>query len=106
TELTSNTATTTLVLPVLADAGPALGLHPWALMIPATLSASCAFMMPVSSPTQAIVFGTGHIPIREMARAGIWPNVAGVLIVVTLFGLFGETVLGHPWTEVPAWAAH
>ena len=105
TELTSNTATTTLVLPVLADAGPALGVHPWALMIPATLSASCAFMMPVSSPTQAIVFGTGHIPIKEMARAGIWLNLAGVLVVLALFSLFGESVLGHPWTEVPAWAS-
>ncbi|NQX96484.1 MAG: anion permease, partial [Flavobacteriales bacterium] len=66
TEITSNTATTTLILPILAKASAVLGLDPRILMIPATLSASCAFMMPIASPTQAIVFGSGHIKIKQM----------------------------------------
>ncbi len=104
TELTSNTATTTLVLPILAHAAPALGIDPRALMIPATLSASCAFMMPVSSPTQAIVFGSGHVRIRDMVRAGVWLNVAGVVLVVVVFWLLAGPAMGIDLGAVPAWA--
>jgi solute carrier family 13 (sodium-dependent dicarboxylate transporter), member 2/3/5 len=92
TEVTSNTATATLVLPILAGAAPGLGVHPMVLMVPATLSASCAFMMPVASPTQAIVFGSGYVSIRQMVRAGVWFNVLGVLLVTLVFVLIGERV--------------
>ncbi|MEO2002950.1 MAG: DASS family sodium-coupled anion symporter [Candidatus Poribacteria bacterium] len=94
TELTSNTAMTTLMMPILAQAAVELSLDPRLLMIPATLSASCAFMMPVASPTQAIVFGSGHVTIRQMVRAGIWFNLLGILIVTVAFFLVGVPTLG------------
>jgi sodium-dependent dicarboxylate transporter 2/3/5 len=94
TELTSNTATTTLVLPILAKGGVALGIDPRILMIPATLSASCAFMMPVASPTQAIVFGSGHVTIKQMVRAGIYFNLFGVVWTTLYFWLVGAPIFG------------
>ncbi len=94
TEITSNTATTNLILPILAKASAVLGLDPRILMIPATLSASCAFMMPIASPTQAIIFGSGHVKIKQMIRAGILFNLWGVLIVTTVFYLMAKFVFG------------
>lgn len=94
TEITSNTATTNLVLPILAKASAVLGLDPRILMIPATLSASCAFMMPIASPTQAIVFGSGHVKIKQMIRAGILFNILGILIVTGIFFLLAKFVFG------------
>jgi solute carrier family 13 (sodium-dependent dicarboxylate transporter), member 2/3/5 len=89
TELTSNTATTTLVLPILGQAAAVLGMDPRALMVPATLSASCAFMMPVATPPNAIVFGSGYIKISHMVRAGLVMNVVGVVIITSMFLLLG-----------------
>ncbi|PCJ27375.1 MAG: hypothetical protein COA97_03655 [Flavobacteriales bacterium] len=94
TEITSNTATTNLVLPILANASAVLGLDPRILMIPATLSASCAFMMPIASPTQAIVFGSGHVKIKQMIRAGILFNLLGIVIVTGVFYLLAKFVFG------------
>lgn len=104
TEITSNTATTNVVLPILAQASVSMGIDPRILMIPATFSASCAFMMPVASPTQAIVFGSGYVPISEMIRAGIWFNILGILIVTLLFFLLGGPVFGIEWGVMPDWA--
>ncbi len=104
TELTSNTATTNLVLPILAQAGVALAIDPRFLMVPATLSASCAFMMPVASPTQAIVLGSGYIEIPQMVRAGIWFNAIGILLVTLIFMLIGAPVMGIDAGLVPDWA--
>jgi sodium-dependent dicarboxylate transporter 2/3/5 len=104
TELTSNTATTALVLPILAQAGVALEIDPRALMIPATLSASCAFMMPVASPTQAIVFGSGYVPLRQMIRCGIWFNLFGVILVTLLFAVLGGGAFGFEAGTLPDWA--
>lgn len=89
TELTSNTATTTLVLPILGQAATVLGMDPRALMVPATLSASCAFMMPVATPPNAIVFGSGYIKIGQMVRAGLIMNIAGIVIITAMFLLLG-----------------
>ena len=97
TEVTSNTATTTLILPILAEAAQGLQVDPLLLMIPATLSASCAFMMPVASPTQAIVFGSGYVTIRQMVRAGIGFNLLGILLVTTLFIFLAKPVFGIAW---------
>ncbi|MCB9335076.1 MAG: DASS family sodium-coupled anion symporter [Flavobacteriales bacterium] len=94
TEITSNTATTNLVLPILAKASVVLGVDPRILMIPATLSASCAFMMPVASPTQAIIFGSGYVKIKQMVRAGILFNFLGIIVVTFVFYLLAEFVLG------------
>lgn len=84
TELTSNTATTAALVPVVAGTAIVLGLDPLVLTIPAALAASCAFMLPVATPPNAIVFGSGHVTIPQMVRAGVVLNVVGtVLIVVT-----------------------
>ncbi len=97
TEVTSNTATTALVLPILAQTATSIGVDPLLLMIPATLSASCAFMMPVASPTQAIVFGSGYVTIRQMVRAGIWFNFLGIILVTTVFMALAGPVFGVRW---------
>ncbi len=97
TEVTSNTATTSLILPILAEAAPGLNMDPLLLMIPATLSASCAFMMPVASPTQAIVYGSGYVTIRQMVRAGIAFNLLGVFWVTVLFLWLARPVFGIDW---------
>ncbi len=104
TELTSNLATADMLLPILATAAINLGLDPRALMIPATLSASCAFMMPVATPPAAIVFGSGLIPIRQMVRAGIWFNLLGVILVLGAFALLAGPALGIEPGIVPVWA--
>ena len=85
TELTSNSAIANLLLPILATGAVVLGIDPKLLMIPATLSASCAFMMPIASPTQAIVFGSGYVSITQMMRTGIWFNLLGVSLIMILF---------------------
>jgi solute carrier family 13 (sodium-dependent dicarboxylate transporter), member 2/3/5 len=81
TELTSNTATTAAFVPVLAAVAPALGLAPALLVVPVALTASAAFMMPVATPPNAIVFGSGHVTIPQMLRAGVWLNLITVLLV-------------------------
>ncbi|MCA1784007.1 MAG: DASS family sodium-coupled anion symporter [Intrasporangiaceae bacterium] len=84
TELTSNTATTAALVPVVAGAAVVLELDPMVLAIPAALAASSAFALPVATPPNAIVFGSGHVTIPQMVRAGIVLNVIGsVLIVIT-----------------------
>ena len=83
TEMTSNTATTTLLMPILAATALAAQMEPLWLMIPAALSASCAFMLPVATAPNAIVLGSGKITTREMALTGFWMNLLGVLIVTT-----------------------
>jgi sodium-dependent dicarboxylate transporter 2/3/5 len=105
TELTSNTATTEMILPILASVAVAMRANPLLLMIPATLSASCAFMMPVATPPNAIVFGSGRIRIAEMARVGIAINLVGVLIIGLLFFFLGTEVLGVDTATFPVWAA-
>lgn len=95
TELTSNTATTATLLPVLAGAAPALGLPPLLLLVPATVAASCAFMMPVATPPNAIVFGSGHVTIPQMCRAGLWLNIIGVGLVTALtYGVAMKVLTG------------
>ncbi len=81
TELNSNTATAVLLLPVLAAAALSLGVDPLLLMLPATLSASCAFMLPVATPPNAIVFGSGQVPIQVMVREGLVLNLLGLIII-------------------------
>ncbi len=84
TEMTSNTATTATLLPILAGVASGLELHPFLLIIPATLAASCAFMMPVATPPNAIIFGSGRVTIPQMCRAGLWFNLIGIVLVTLL----------------------
>ncbi len=104
TELTSNLATTEMILPILASVAVLTGMNPLMLMVPATLSASCAFMMPVATPPNAIVFGSDRISVGEMARAGIFLNLIGALVIATLVLTLGETVFGIESGVMPEWA--
>ena len=88
TEITSNVATTSMLLPVLAVAAGALNMTGSELMIPATLAATCAFMLPVATPPNAVVFGSGYLTIPDMARAGFRMNVISI-IIISLFCYFG-----------------
>ena len=81
TEITSNLATASVLLPVLAPLALAMDVHPFALMVGCTLAASCAFMLPVATPPNAIVFGSGYLKITDMMRAGIWLNVISILLL-------------------------
>jgi len=104
TEFTSNTATATLMLPILAAAGVGIGTDPRLLMIPATLSDSCAFMLPVATPPNAIVFGSGQLKIKDMVRAGIFLNIAGVIVALIVVYFIAMPLFGiHPGV-LPVWA--
>jgi len=81
TEVTSNTATSTMAMPVMAGVGVGLGFPPLTLMATAALAASMAFMLPVATPPNAIVFGSDYLTIPRMARAGIWMNLVAVVLV-------------------------
>jgi solute carrier family 13 (sodium-dependent dicarboxylate transporter), member 2/3/5 len=81
TELTSNTATTAVLVPVLAGIAPGLGIDPVALIVPVAIAASAAFMMPIATPPNAIVFGSGYITVPQMARAGFLLNLISIAIV-------------------------
>ena len=83
TELTSNTATTTMILPILGMAAVAATIHPLFFMVPATLAASFAFMLPVATPPNVIVFGSGWVSMPQMSKAGLILNLLGAGIVTT-----------------------
>jgi sodium-dependent dicarboxylate transporter 2/3/5 len=84
TEITSNTASTILMMPILGSVAINNELEPALLMLPAALSASCAFMLPVATAPNAVVFGTGYLTVPRMAREGIVLNLLGV-VVITLY---------------------
>jgi sodium-dependent dicarboxylate transporter 2/3/5 len=104
TELTSNTATTEMILPILASVAVAMNVHPLLLMVPATMSASCAFMMPVATPPNAIVFGSDRIRIPEMARIGLVLNLIGALVITIAFMVLGTAIFGIESGVMPDWA--
>jgi sodium-dependent dicarboxylate transporter 2/3/5 len=95
TELTSNTATAAAFLPVLASMAHGLGLDPLSLLVPATLAASCAFMLPVATPPNAIVYGSGMVSVPQMVRAGVWLNLLFLGIIGVVAWLLVPLVLGH-----------
>ncbi|CAH1388264.1 SLC13 family permease [Candidatus Nitrotoga sp. M5] len=84
TEATSNTATTTLLMPILAATAIAADIEPAVLMVPAAISASCAFMLPVATAPNSIIFGTGKVSIQQMAREGLALNLIGALVITTV----------------------
>jgi sodium-dependent dicarboxylate transporter 2/3/5 len=85
TEITSNTATTAVLMPILLSTAQALNIDPMILLLPATISASFAFMMPVATAPNAIIFSSGQIPIRKMMRIGLWLNLMGAVILTLYF---------------------
>jgi len=103
TEVTSNTATTNVLLPVLAQAAIAAGIDPRATMLPATFAASCAFMLPVATPPNAVVYASGLVSIPTMARVGLWFNLLSVTLIPLVFVVWGLPLLGIDGT-LPDWA--
>ena len=103
TEVTSNTATTAVLLPVMAAAAVQAGVDPLLVMLPATIAASAAFMMPVATPPNAVVFATRRIPVPKMARAGVLLNLLMVALITLVFEFWVRGRLGIG-VEVPAWA--
>ena len=92
TELTSNTATTEMILPILAGIAITTGINPLMLMIPATMSASMAFMLPVATPPNAIIFGTGRISVSRMAKTGLVINIVGAVVITMMMYFWGAVV--------------
>jgi solute carrier family 13 (sodium-dependent dicarboxylate transporter), member 2/3/5 len=94
TEVSSNTATSTMAMPVMAGASLGLGIPALSLMAVAALSASMAFMLPVATPPNAIVFGSGYLTIPQMARAGVWLNVVSIALITLFAATLIPIVLG------------
>jgi solute carrier family 13 (sodium-dependent dicarboxylate transporter), member 2/3/5 len=103
TELTSNTATISMAVPFMASLSQAIEVSPFLLLIPTTIAASCAFMLPVSTPPNAIVYGSGRIPIMKMVAAGIWLDVLSVIIITSSLYMLGALIF-NVLEPFPAWA--
>lgn len=84
TEISSNIATTAMLLPVLVPLAPTLGVHPYYLMIGTTVAASCAFMLPVATPANAVVFGAGYLKIGDMVKKGIFMNIISIILLTII----------------------
>jgi sodium-dependent dicarboxylate transporter 2/3/5 len=97
TEITSNTATAAAFLPVLASVAIAMGQDPLLLVIPATIGASCAFMLPVATPPNAIIYGSGLVSIPQMARAGFFLNIAMIFVITVMMYLLLGQVFNVVW---------
>ncbi|MEM7416060.1 MAG: DASS family sodium-coupled anion symporter [Gemmatimonadota bacterium] len=94
TEMTSNVATTSMAMPVMAGAAVGLGMEPMLLMTSAALAASMAFMLPVATPPNAIVFGSGYLTIPQMVRAGIVLNLCAIVLITAVGGFLIPMFLG------------
>ena len=84
TEITSNLATTAMILPILAPLSLVLDVNPFILMVGATVAASCAFMLPVATPPNAVVFGSGYLRIPDMAKTGVWMNLFSIIFLTII----------------------
>lgn len=94
TELTSNTATCAALLPIAYAAALRMEISPLLFAVPVTLAASCAFMLPVATPPNAIVFGSGRVTMSQMMRAGGWLNIVGIVLVPLCTYTLGAWILG------------
>jgi len=104
TELTSNVATTEMILPILGGLAVTININPLLLMIPATLAASLAFMLPVATPPNAIIFGTNRIKIKQMVKAGILLNITGIIVATLVMYFWGTLVFEVDVSVFPNWA--
>ena len=96
TELTSNTATAAMAMPIVAAVAPAIGAHPVPLMAAAALGSAMGFMLPVGTPPNALAFGTGAVSAGEMRRAGLWLDLIGVVVITAIVGIWGRGFGGAP----------
>jgi sodium-dependent dicarboxylate transporter 2/3/5 len=104
TEVTSNTATTAMLMPIMASLAVGLAIHPYGIMIGAATAASFAFMLPVATPPNAVVFGTGYITMPQMAKTGFGLNIIGILLVIALALTWLPLIWGIDLTQLPTWA--
>ena len=102
--LTPLPITMSIYLPGQISLAVAIKANPLLLMIPATLSASCAFMLPVATPPNAIVFGSGEVKMADMMRAGLIMNLIGVVLITTLMYLLGLSIFDIDPGWLPDWA--
>ena len=92
-----------MMLPILAATAQALGANPLALMLPATISASCAFMLPIGTPPNAIVFASGKVSLLQMAKAGLWLNFMGALLITGFIYVWLGAAMGAGPLELSGW---
>jgi solute carrier family 13 (sodium-dependent dicarboxylate transporter), member 2/3/5 len=104
TELTSNTATAAAFLPLIAPLAVGLGEDPLLLLVPAAIAASCAFMLPVATPPNAIVYGGGYVTVPQMARGGVWLNLMFIALITAVAYTAVLLAFGVEVGVVPAWA--
>ena len=103
TEITSNTAVTTIFLPVLAATAVGMGTHPYLFMVAGTIAASLAFMLPVATPPNAVIFSSGLITIPRMARTGFIMNILGMIVTTAIVYLVAVPVFRITLSRVPQW---
>ncbi len=104
TELTSNTATSAMIMPILSAVAIGLSQNPLLLIVPAAIASSCAFMLPVATPPNAIVFGSGYVTIPQMVKSGIGLNFIGIVLTTLLTYLVILPAFGVDIGIVPEWA--
>lgn len=104
TEVTSNTATSQILLPVAAAVAKQIEINPLLLMLPVTLAASMAFMMPVATPPNAIVFASGRLLIRDMIKTGFIINLIAIVLITLQTWFIGKAVFNIDLTTMPLWA--
>ncbi|MBP1971102.1 sodium-dependent dicarboxylate transporter 2/3/5 [Virgibacillus natechei] len=102
TEVTSNTATGTMIIPVVASLAVAMNIHPYALMVSCAMAANCAFMLPVGTPPNAIIFATGKLTIKEMVKNGFWLNIIAILLIVAAVYFYLPVAWDINLLEVPS----
>lgn len=103
TELTSNTATAAMVMPILSAVAIGLGQNPMLLLIPAAIAASCAFMLPVATPPNAIIFGSGYVTIPQMAKSGFGLNILSIVLAVVFTYLLAIPIFDISIGTLPEW---
>jgi sodium-dependent dicarboxylate transporter 2/3/5 len=103
TEFASNTAMASTILPIVAGLAVAIDLNPLLLMIPATISSSTAFMLPVATPPNAIVFGSGYIRIRDMVKIGLVMNLIGLILISIFISTTAPAIFDIDWNVLPHW---
>ncbi len=104
TEMTSNTATAAMSMPILAAVAAGLGENPLLLLIPAAITSSCAFSMPVATPPNAIVFGSGYITIPQMVKSGLGLNFLGIILTITVTWFLAIPIFDIVIGQMPVWA--
>lgn len=104
TEVTSNTATSQILLPVVASVAKQIEINPLLLMLPVTLSASMAFMMPIATPPNAIVFASGQLHIRDMIKTGLIINLVAIILITLQTWFIGRAIFDIDVATMPLWA--